>query len=129
MENIEVGEYARTKTGKILKVDIIEKCKICPQNEYINIEVINDILFKNIYHQDDIVNHSKNIKDLIQAGDVVKYKFNNLAHTDLGEVKNYIDARSRKEFLGIKGFKLEDVDILEILTKENFENNSYKVVE
>lgn len=33
---IKVGEYVRTKSGNIRKIDKIEKCKVCKENLYIN---------------------------------------------------------------------------------------------
>ena len=57
---IEVGEYIRTKNGKIDKV-INNNCYM-PQ--YIECE-------KSLLYKEDIVNHSKNIIDLIEVGDIV----------------------------------------------------------
>ena len=66
MEEIKVGEYIRTKTGKIYKIDKIDKCPICKEKEYINIEIKGDLHFKNTYHKKGIVKYSPNIIDLIE---------------------------------------------------------------
>lgn len=43
------------------------------------------------------------------------------------EVEKYKNARSFKEYLGVEGFGLEQIRILNVLTKEQFTQNSYKV--
>lgn len=121
---MKYGEYIRTKTGKILKVDIIEKCKICLQNEYVNIEVINGMRFENIYHQKDIVNHSKNIIDLIQKDDLVNKKL--VSNVDKVDDTNIIEWENGEMYsTNIENDKF----IKEILTKEMYEPNCFKVVE
>lgn len=89
----------------------------------------NNIPIKFATFSDRVVNHSKDPKDLVQAGDVVKYKSKGLRSIYIAEVRKYTDARSNKELLLVRGYSLENVEILEILTKEQFKQNSYKVVE
>ena len=60
-DNIEVGEYIRTRKGLIFKVD----------KQFKNIQ-INE--FQNLAGERDIVKHSKNIIDLIEVGDYVNGK-------------------------------------------------------
>ena len=72
----------------------------------------------------DITKHSKNIIDLIETNDYVNgYK----VYTDdiLGK---YIVVWEEQENYYRKIY-LQNIDIKTILTKENFKNNSYKVVE
>ena len=57
---IEVEEYVRTKNGKIDKI-INSNCYM-PQ--YIECE-------KSLLYKEDIVNHSKDLVDLIEVGDIV----------------------------------------------------------
>lgn len=64
---IKVGNFVRTRTGKIYKIDKIDKCPICKEKEYINIEIKGDLHFENTYHKKDIVKHSPNIIDLIEV--------------------------------------------------------------
>ena len=59
---IEVGEYVRTKNGKIDKI-INNNCYM-PQ--YIECE-------KSLVYKEDIVNHSKNIIDLIEVRRLCKW--------------------------------------------------------
>ncbi len=113
---IEVGEYIKTKNGKLDKV--------VNNNYYMEkyIEAEKKLIFCN-----DIVKHSKQLIDLIEVGDIVKYKLKNLKHTNVTTVRLVQDARSNKEKKLIDGYNLEQIDILEILTKEQYNINCYKV--
>lgn len=113
---IEAGEYVRTKNGKIDKV--------VSNNYYMEkyIKAEKDFIFCN-----SIVKHSKQLIDLIEVGDIVKYKLKNLKHTNVTTVRLVQDARSNKEKKLIDGYNLEQIDILEILTKEQYNINCYKV--
>lgn len=113
---IEVGEYVRTKNGKIDKV--------VSNNYYMGkyIETEKDFIFcKNI------VKHSKQLIDLIEAGDIVKYRLKNFKYTNVTRVNVIRDVRSNKESMLIDGHNLEQINILEILTKEQYNINCYKV--
>lgn len=113
---IEAGEYVRTKNGKIDKV--------VSNNYYMEkyIKAEKDFIFCN-----SIVKHSKQLIDLIEVGDIVKYKLKNLKHTNVTTVRLVQDARSNKEKKLIDGYNLEQIDILEILTKEQYNIICYKV--
>ena len=106
---IEAGEYVRTKNGKIDKV-INNNCYM-PQ--YIECE-------KSLLYKEDIVNHSKNIIDLIEVGDYV-----NGTEIDLLE-------KSENRVWSTSTYGDEDIvfyenEIKTILTKEQFEQNCYTV--
>ena len=122
---IEVGDYVRTKTGKIRK--IVEKLA-----QYYLIEKVtfDEIVNCNntAYEDGDIVNHSKNIIDLIEVGDYVngeKVFATENRINDNGEkiilTENYDEWTDN----GVTSNK----DIKTILTKELFEANCYKVKE
>ena len=113
---IEAGEYVRTENGKIDKV--------VSNNYYMEkyIKAEKDFIFcKNI------VKHSKQLIDLIEAGDIVKYRLKNFKYTNVTRVNVIRDVRSNKESMLIDGHNLEQIDILEILTKEQYNINCYKV--
>lgn len=113
---IEAGEYVRTENGKIDKV--------VSRNYYVGkyIEAEKDFIFcKNI------VKHSKQLIDLIEVGDIVKYRLKNFKYTNVTRVNVIRDVRSNKEKILIDGHSLEQIDILEILTKEQYNINCYKV--
>lgn len=122
MSEIEIGEYVRTKIGKIYTVKSITKF---PDRD-IHIYVNEGIMF---FRPIEIAKHSKNQKELIQEGDILEYQIYKISCTKIGEVKKYKDARSFQEYLGVEGFNLEQITILKILTKEKFEEESYKVGE
>lgn len=133
MEEIKVGNHIRTKKGEIYKIKDI--------NMYGTVKFIDDLnhtISKGINYyatngreinKDDIIAQSKNLKDLVKAGDVIRYKLKNLKHENLIEVKEYKDMKTGEKYLGVEGFYLEQIEILEILTKETFARESYKVVE
>ena len=111
---IKVGEYVRTK-DKILKVDSFEKdnrnieCVCFTTGEIYTLELLNKI----------IVNHSKNIIDLIEVGDIVHIK--DVLYQDIVHIwsEDYLKALKEDLNNGIK--------VVEILTHEQFEQNCYTV--
>lgn len=113
---IEAGEYVRTENGKIDKV--------VNNNYYMEkyIETEKDFIFCN-----SIVKHSKQLIDLIEAGDIVKYRLKNFKYTNVTRVNVIRDVRSNKESILIDGYNLEQINILEILTKEQYNINCYTV--
>lgn len=64
MEKIEVGEYVRTKNGKIRTV------KSTVAQYYITDRL--NISDNNQFTKEDIVKHSKNIIDLIEVKDIIE---------------------------------------------------------
>lgn len=118
MEEIKVNEYVRLRNGDVTRVKAINektfKCKF----HKVNCELFIDC----------IVKHSSNIKDLIQAGDIVIYTIN-CKMTDIEIVKEHTDSRTLEKSLRVGLWSLEQVDIKQILTKERFERESYRVEE
>lgn len=124
---IEVGEYVRTESGHIAR--LLEKTEYDylfdgviaePFGEQWTWLSVNDGIKK-------IVKHSKQLIDLIEAGDIVKYRLKNFKYTNVTKVNVIRDVRSNKESILIDGYNLEQIDILEILTKEQYNINCYKV--
>lgn len=112
MSNIEVGDYIRTKGGliDIYKEDdgncMFAGCK------------------KRTYWKLDIVNHSKNIIDLIEVGDYVNgYKVTGVT---LDTVNKCVDIDCDKP--SYESYLFEE-QIYSIVTKEMFLNAEYKVGE
>lgn len=106
---IEVGEYVRTKNGKIDKV--INNNYYMPQ--YIECK-------KGIVNKENIVKHSKNIIDLIEVGDLInKSEVYELGKTDNGQ--KWIKACN-----GILYFE-NDLLGIPILTKQQYKQNCYTV--
>ena len=112
--NIEVGDYVRTKNGKIRKV------KSTVAQYYITDRL--NISDNNQFTKEDIVKHSKNIIDLIEVGDFVNgYRV----------VDKYLYAGEKPvletERIENNVYCLCEGDIREILTREKYTQNCYKV--
>lgn len=108
--------YVRTKDGFIDKVTIDYEgyCNSPTCNcKHVSCE-------HNYYDEDEIVKASHNIIDLIEAGDYV----NGLLVTRI-----CFDEEANKKYLNLYGSvsEWEEEDIKTILTKEQYENNCYKV--
>ena len=115
---LEVGMYVRTKDGFIDKV-IIEY-KGCCSSPYCNCKHVS--CKHNYYDEDKIIKTSYNIIDLIEIGDFVNSEL--VCKTEINEVFGKVLYTNHNYHLAIS----ED-DIESIVTKEQFENVSYKVVE
>lgn len=101
-------------------------------------------IFGDIYRKDDttnviylgdkfynrIVKESEDIKELVQAGDLVYYTIKGLEHsTYIDIVSEHTDARTLEKNLRVRIYKLEQLNIKKILTKEQINENIFKVVE
>lgn len=128
MNEIKINDYIRTKSGFIGKV--IGRHGGYGLHYELDIkEELQDNMMNGIVHEDNVLKHNSNIKELIKESDILKYQIYIWSPAKIGEVKKYKDARSFEEYLGVKGFNLNQIIILEILTKERFEGKSYKVGE
>ncbi|MFG6319589.1 MAG: hypothetical protein K1W33_07050 [Clostridia bacterium] len=124
MNEKEVGEYVRTNKGYIAKIievsprfywcdNIVSKNSGIPEYA-INIEDENNIILK----------HSKELIDLVQIEDILKIKEENTIFY-IGFTNDFTEAYSEC----IEKIKSGKLELLEILTKEQFSANSYKVGE
>ena len=132
VEEIKVGEYVRTPQqgyiGKLVEVNenVLNYYKIDVGRE---IRRINGMSDNYIYSRDGFgLKHSSNIKDLIQVGDIIIYTIN-CKIADIDIVKEHTDARTLKKTLRVGLWSLEQVNIKQILTKERFESESYRLEE
>lgn len=112
-EKIEVNEYIRTKNGVIDKVDAL----------YGMIENTVHLENQKWFDIKNIVKHSKQLINLIENKDVLKVKDNEKI-LFLGVDENTLDIKYKEI---IEDIKNGDYQLLEILTHEQFEQNSYKV--
>lgn len=117
---IEIGEYVKTKNGKI---DMVERfstdCCIWHCKNGMCIDKYNCIGT----HLEDIVKHSKQLTDLIENKDVLKIRVDKTImlfgiDEDTSDIKY-------KEL--IENIENGEYKLLEILTHEQFEANCYKV--
>lgn len=119
MEEIKAGEYIRTKNGIIDRV-IIDYYGICnsPNCNCKHVSCQYDY-----YDEEDIVKYSSNIIDLIEVGDFVNdYKI--LKITELNEnAKIFAIFKYETEY----SYGWHNEDIKTILTKEQYEQNCYRL--
>lgn len=108
MKEIEVNEYVRTENGVIDKVDAL----------YGMIENTVHLENQKWFDIKNIVNHSKQLIDLIKAGDIVN-----------GHLVDEVRITSFGNSIFINDYKTElyENDIKTILTKESYMANCYKV--
>lgn len=111
---LKENEYIRTDLGNILKYTRKEKEFI---DEHLSISNKKDIEFLGT-----IVKHSKDITDLIEAGDVIEVRF---------PVRNTIRKIYVDEYFGnsmiLNGITSGNVILKTILTKEQYMKNCYKI--
>lgn len=122
MENkIEVGEYVRTKDGRIAQIKSIDyEAEIYRFDRiiYINdFSMKEDVLYNNEMFKKLIVKHSKQLIDLVEVGDFVNGKL--IHKIDKGSNYCYLYYGNCKTYV--------DYQIKTILTKEQFKANCYKV--
>lgn len=120
---IEVNDYVRTKNKGIRKIDRIDNNKTV--NKYLYFTGAEDFEGKEygIIKTTEIVKHSKQLIDLIEVGDIVKDKYNKYEVTFVKDDKIYCNDYNLDDSLII----LREQDIKEILAREQFEANCYKV--
>lgn len=127
---IQVGEYIRTNDGIIGKIKRIEldetdkslKWYVFDKKRY-DMNFIDEIYINKPY----IKKHSSNVIDLLEVGDILKYRLNNLSSIDVSEVILVTEGRKLKEYLSVKGYSLNQIEILSLITKEQFKNIEYEV--
>lgn len=128
-DKIEVNDYVRTKDGKI---GIFDRYSLRKENSLYKSPFNCFIKLRNRKSplqccEDYIVKHSKQLIDLIEVKDVIKYRINNISTTleTKGYVEGIVDISDEKILQKIKSDK--NYHILEILTKESYMVNCYKV--
>lgn len=108
--DIEVGEYVRLKQGIIAKVSNINDFRETSMKFGIDANYFKDIVFVG---ENDIVKHSKNIIDLIEAGDFVNgYR---------------ICGKNKYSLEDDESYTYREEDIKTILTHQQYETNYYKL--
>ena len=128
---IEVNEYVRTKNGEI---GIFDRYSSRKENSLYKSPFNCFIKLKNRKTplqccEDYIAKHSKQLIDLLEVKDVIKYRIKNISTTleTKGYIEGITDISDEEMLQRIKNDK--NYKVLEILTKEQFEANCYKVGE
>lgn len=114
---MRVGDYVRTKDGKIGK--IIQEEYITPCNDKHEYIYLTDADNEMWYDEETIIKSSPNIIDLIEVGDYVNGRI----------VDDYIYL-DKLGLIGLTELEKEDEKFIKsIVTKERFESVEYKVGE
>ncbi len=123
-DKIEVGEYVRTNKGVI--GELISEILSYPEPSEWILKVNNNKIVI-IECNDYPVKHSKQPIDLVKVKDVIKYRIDNISTTleTKGYIEGIVDISDEEMLQEIKSDK--DYHILEILTKESYMANCYKV--
>ena len=111
---IEVNDYVRINIDNRNCIGIGRVSRIVNETIYVNMN--NKYNLPISFQIDKIVNHSKQLIDLIEVGDYINGKY----------VQKIKSDRNGKYILALIGI-IEEQDIKTILTKEQYLANCYKV--
>lgn len=119
MSDIEIGEYIRTKNGKIGKVidisNVTGKYLIrWNQKQTYYISQLKDIT------------HSKDIRGILKKGDLIFHKYWSNGNEKLSKVDLYLN-RDGTYSLGADFYRLEQLKITRVITKEELLKNCYEL--
>ena len=123
-DKIEVEEYVRINNDfRLIALGIGKVVGI--NKDSIHVKMNFELPFS--FKKENIANHSKQLIDLIEVKDVIKYRINNISTTleTKGYVEGIVDISDEEMLQRIKNDK--NYEILAILTKEQMEANQYVV--
>lgn len=122
---LEVGMYCRYNNFqnkiKIAKIKGIQKADEVFRYDYISFDNDDGELETNI------IKASYNIVDVLEVGDIIRYRINKVSLETKGYLTGVIDIADEEMIESIKEDK--NYHVLQILTKEEFEKKAYKVKE
>ena len=121
---LEVGMYCRYKNFQN-KIKIGKICEIISADDMIVYDYI--ILEHDGLLEHDIINASFDIIDLIKKGDIIRYRIDKVSLETKGYLTGVIDITDEEMIESIKEDK--NYHVLQVLTKEQFEEMSYKIKE
>lgn len=121
--------YVRNCYGRIAKIEYMEdNTAYCDNWLYQSYE--DYITFINLNDEEDINEITKasyNIIDILEVGDIIRYRIDKVSLETKGYLTGVIDITDEEMIESIKEDK--NYHVLQILTKEQFEEMSYKVKE
>lgn len=122
---IKENEFVRTDNG-IFKVTKIDGLYIYLDKQYFDkqYQTMRDVTFK-----ERIVNHSFNIIDLIESIDILVFKIKGCDFISRGIVYEEYDASKGEFYYIVNGHRLEEIQIIKILTHEQYERDCFVVEE
>lgn len=122
---LEVGMYCRYNNFqnkiKIAKIKGIQKADEVFRYDYISFDNDDGELETNI------IKASYNIIDILEVGDIIRYRIDKVSLETKGYLTGVIDITDEEMIESIKEDK--NYHVLQILTKEEFEKKAYKVKE
>jgi hypothetical protein len=122
---LEVGMYCRYNNFqnkiKIAKIKGIQKADEVFRYDYISFDNDDGELETNI------IKASYNIIDILEVGDIIRYRIDKVSLETKGYLTGVIDITDEEMIESIKEDK--NYHVLQILTKEQFEEMSYKIKE
>ena len=132
-DDIEVGDYVRfidygyLEAGqeKIVKIGQVQ----AKYSDLLEVKLNNNLSKIVKCSVREILKYNKDFRKILEEGDYIIYKINELSFLKVGQIKKYKDARNFDEYLGVEGFKIDNLNIKQVLTKEYFESISFKVGE
>ena len=107
---MNIGDYVRTKEY-IRKIRKIEQ-------EYIYCDI-------GVFTENEIIKSSLNIIDILEVGDFITYKHKNMYWNIPTRV--YGKSKNGKTIFMVDDYNLDEIEVLSIVTKEQFESMEYKV--
>ncbi|MBR3163568.1 MAG: hypothetical protein IKF17_05675 [Clostridia bacterium] len=124
-DEIKVGELIRTEFGGIGK--FYRSASESPDVYCLYTTKSDGLKYSTRY--DSITKHSEDIKDLLEIKDVIHYRIDNISTTleTKGYIESIVDIKDEEMLKSIK--ENQDYHILEILTKEKWNQTAYKVKE
>lgn len=122
MEDIKVRDYVRTIDGEIFKIVGMKRNKGLTMYLTDSYSQYSDTVLMQCAKA-----HSKQIEELIEKGDIIKYRVN-CRFTQLGIAKEYTNVTTQDVYIGVEGWGLNQIEIIKIYTKEEFEMMGYEVV-
>ena len=126
MSEIEVEDYVRINNDfRLIALGIGKVVGI--NKDSIHVKMNFELPFS--FKKENIANHSKQLIDLIEVKDVIKYRINNISTTleTKGYVEGIVDISDEEMLQRIKSDK--NYEVLEILTHQQYMANYYKVGE
>lgn len=122
---LEVGMYCRYNNFqnkiKIAKIKGIQKADEVFRYDYISFDNDDGELETNI------IKASYNIVDVLEVGDIIRYRIDKVPLETKGYLTGVIDIADEEMIESIKEDK--NYHVLQVLTKEQFEKMSYKIEE
>lgn len=130
-DDIEVGDFVRfidygyLEAGqeKIVKIGQVE----AKYNDLLEVKLNNNLSKIVKCSVREILKYNKDFRKILEEGDYIIYKINELSFLKIGQIKKYKDARSFEEYLGVEGFKIDNLNIKQVLAKEYFEAISFRL--